>query len=385
MSQKHIALVANTAWSMLNFRGNLIRNLLQNHKVTVIAPYSEFGASVKKLQAMGCNYVDININSKGTNPIEDIKLIFRLAKLYKNLQPDIIFHYTIKPNIYGTLAAKIAKIKYSVAVNTGLGYTFLHNNLVSKIARWLYKFSFKYAYSVWFLNSNDLNVFVQHNLVDVHKLMLLNSEGVDIKYFSPQINDKTSQFSKLNQEKQINLIMICRMLWDKGVSEYIQAAQYFKQNSANYDVLINFNLLGECAVQNPSAISHEQIQEWQQQGLINYLGISQDVRQEINNVDCIVLPSYAEGVARTLLEGASMGKVLIASNIPGCTEVVIHGYNGFLCEVKNADSLIAAIESFIQLSQEERDTMGINGRKHIENNFDDVKVIQTYNQLIDKI
>lgn len=333
-----------------------------------MAPYDKFS---DKIKGIGCDVIDLPMAAKGVNPLEDIKLMAMLYLFYRRIKPDFIIHYTIKPNIYGSLSAKLAGVP-SLAITTGLGYTFLNDNLIAKIARQLYKFAFRFPKEVWFLNEDDRQAFLAYDLVSEDKAILLHGEGVNVSHFSPMpitINDGATTF-----------LLIARMLWDKGIGEYIDAARVIKEKYAN----VRFQLLGACDVPNPSIISREQISKWESEGIIEYLGITDDVRAMIANADSVVLPSYREGIPRTMLEAAAMAKPLIVSDAPGCKDVVINGKTGFLCQVKSRDSLAAAMECIINQSMKERLDMGAAGRAFILEQFDERVVINKYIVMLSK-
>ncbi|MGL5605382.1 MAG: glycosyltransferase family 4 protein [Plesiomonas sp.] len=363
MHNKKIVLVANTAWSMFNFRnGLLLRLLKEGYHLTVIAPQDAFS---DKLRLMGCQVIDLPIEAKGVSPWQDIKLIKKLARLYKRLKPDFIIHYTIKPNIYGSFAAKLVGVP-SLAVTTGLGYTFVNNNWVSKVAHKLYEFSFRFPKEVWFLNEDDRQVFLQSRLLTEKKAVLLHGEGVNIEHFAPQLPNKLV--------KPVSFLLIARMLWDKGIGEFIDAARLVKAKYPD----AQFQLLGACGVANPSVIEREQIAKWESEGVIEYLGTTNDVRQIIRNVDCVVLPSYREGIPRTLMEAAAMAKPLIATDNAGCRDVVLPKKTGLLCPAKDAIALAKCCEQLIALTPDERAAMGAAGRVFMSEKFDEQLVIEQY-------
>lgn len=369
MNKNHIVIVANTAWSVFNFRYGLLKRLLSDgYHISVVAPNDKFSG---KLKDMGCDVIDLPISAKGVNPFDDIKLVTLLYRYYRKLNPDFIIHYTIKPNIYGSLAAKIAGIP-SLAITTGLGYTFVNNNFIAKIARLLYKMAFRYPKEVWFLNEDDRQAFLEYSLVSGSKAKLLHGEGVNVSHFSP--------ISVSSNNNRITFLIIARMLWDKGIGEYIEAARVIKSKYPK----THFQLLGACDVPNPSLISREQISVWESEGIVEYLGTTDDVRTVIANVDCVVLPSYREGIPRTMLEAAAMAKPLIVSDAPGCKDVVIHGKTGFLCKVKNSDSLAAAMELIVNQSTQERVDMGMAGRNLVLHKFDERVVIEKYIDMLSK-
>lgn len=370
MINNKICLVANTAWSVFNFRRGVVQSLINcGCEVIVIAPYDEaFG----KLEEMGCTVIDLQMDARGINPINDFFLIVRLYHLYKRLRPSFIIHYTIKPNIYGTLAAKVAGFP-SLAITTGLGYTFLNDNFVAKVARHLYKLAFKFPKEVWFLNSDDMQAFFERNLISPQKAKLLHGEGVDTDYYSPKI--------EVIHDDKVRFLLIARMLWDKGVGEYIKAAEIVKRS---YPEVV-FQLLGACGVANPSAIERAQVAVWEEQGIVEYLGTTDDVRSYIAQSTCVVLPSYREGIPRTLLEAAAMAKPLIATDVPGCRDVVVDGETGFICEAKDHASLASAFTKFLNMKDSERLDMGKAGRDFVEENFSEGLIIQRYMETITRL
>lgn len=367
---KKIVFVANSSWSIIKFRLGIIKTLVeQNYQVYVIAPSDEYSGEIISL---GCEYIDIKIDNKGSSPIKDIKTTYNLYKTYKRIQPNLIFHYTIKPIIYGSFAAKIGKVK-SIAVITGLGYTFINNNLTTKIAKFLYKFSLKFATKVWFINYDDKELFITQKLVQNSKVDILPSEGINTNIFTPIHKEKI--------DDTFRFLLIARMLWDKGVGEYIAAAETIYKNYQN----VEFGLLGFLDVANPQAISKEQMDIWIRNKYIKFYGSSSDVREFIKNADCIVLPSYREGISMTLMESASMEKPLIATNVPGCKDIVDDKENGFLCEVKNPQDLVDKMEKMLNLSQKDREKMGKKGREKMIREFDESIVINKYLQTIKEI
>jgi glycosyltransferase involved in cell wall biosynthesis len=314
---------------------------------------------------LGCIYLKLNFQTKTTNPFRDLFLIFQLYRHYRTIKPLIIFHYTIKPNIYGTIAAKLAGIK-SIGIVTGLGYAFLTTNLVTRLIRRLYKFSFRFSFKVWFLNQDDMGLFIHEKLIQPQKAFLLPGEGVNTDEFSPISVSRT--------EHDIIFLMIARILWDKGVQEYVDAAKIIKSRYPN----ARFQLLGPTDADNPSAVPRSTVEEWHRQGSIEYLGISGHVVAEIAKADCIVLPSYREGISKVLMEAASMAKPLIASNVTGCKELIDDSITGYLCEVKSSSSLAEKIEKMLQATTEERIEMGNKGRDKMIHYFDEKKIIQFY-------
>lgn len=363
-----ILFTSNVTWAMIKFRQGVLESLLkQGHQIYIVAPYDQF---VQSLQDMGCFCIDIRLSRKGINPIGDLKLMYTLYKIYCDIKPDIIFNYSIKPIIYGSFAAKLAGIN-SIAVNIGLGYTFINTNLISKISHFLYKLALYFPREVWFINEDDKAEFLSRSLVVENKTLVLPSEGVDIQYFAPR---------QKYGEKQA-FLLIARILWDKGVGEYYEAAKKLKKKYPD----IEFQLLGPIDDGNPKGITKEIIQKWHHEGSINYLGYTDDVRDFIAQATCIVLPSYREGKGMTLIEAGCMERPLIATDVPGCKDIVKDGYNGFLCEARNSKSLENAMEKMILLSLIDKKTFALNARIFMKMNFDQQKVIKIYDEKIGQI
>ena len=254
-----------------------------------------------------------------------------------------------------------------------MGHLFIKENITTKIAERLYKFALSFSKEVWFLNNDDKELFIKRKLVNEGKVKILPGEGINLEKFYPIENNR--------KDNKIIFLMVARVLWEKGFKEYTEAAESLKKKYNN----LEFQLLGMIDEDNPSGVKKEVIESYHKKEVINYLGTSNNVKKIIANCDCIVLPSfYKEGVPRTLMEGASMEKPLIATNIQGCREVVEDNYNGYLCEPKNSQDLIAKIEKFILLSKEEREKLGKNGREKMKKEFDANIIIKKYKNRINK-
>jgi len=365
-----IMLVANTAWSIFRFRHGLLVSLLKaGVEVVVVAPQD---SSFADLQALGCSTLDLGLSAKGVNPFLELLLLFRLWRIYKKLQPDLIIHYTIKPNIYGSLAAKVAGIR-SLAVTTGLGYTFVNDNVVARVARCLYRLAFRFPQEVWFLNADDRGEFLARRLVDDSRAILLPGEGIDLARFSPRVPVPSP-------DGRFRFLLIARMMWDKGVGEFVQAAQIVRRSYPN----AVFQLLGACDVPNPSQIGIAQVETWVREGIVEYLGTTDDVCSAIARADCVVLPSYREGVPRTLMEAAAMAKPLIATDVPGCRDVVKDGINGFVCPMKNAEALADSCIRMLNATENDRQQMGLAGRQLMVEHFDEALVVSRYAEMLQR-
>lgn len=365
---KTIAFVSSNAWSVFNFRLDVIRWLIQQQvKVLVISPSDDYAS---KLTDAGCHFIPIEFNNKGENPIKDYSFYKNLRKLYHQHRPDFIFHYVAKPNIYGSLAAAAEKIP-SVAVITGLGYPFAKRNLLFHIIRTLYRRSLRHASEVWFLNNEDAKVFITEKIVSISKMKVLPGEGVNTKHFAPRISQPTSD--------TFQFLMSTRLLKSKGIGLYADAARLLKKK--NYQV--SFALIGFFEQNHPDSITPEQLKNWESEGLIEYQGFADDVRPFVEKADCIVFPSfYNEGVPRCLMEAASMEKPAITSFNRGCKEVVLNNSNGYICNLNDPFDLADKMEKMINLPAEERQRMGKNGRQLVLRKFDICKIIEEYSNTL---
>ncbi|SKC89427.1 glycosyltransferase family 4 protein [Ohtaekwangia koreensis] len=361
-----IAIVLNTSWNIYNFRMNFVRALLeQGYEVHTIAPEDEY---THLLEQSGCVHHKVKMDSRGANPIKDSALIVELYSIYKRVKPDIILHYTIKPNVYGTLAASMLGIP---VVNNvcGLGTVFLKKNLVSAIAIFLYKISFRFAKKVYFQNPDDLNLFVNQKLVPADAVDLLPGSGIDLKKFQPAAFKRNDKFT---------FLLISRLITDKGVMEYIEAVRKLQSSGVN----AHFQVLGAMDPEHKRGIKTEVIQNWIDTKTIEYLGTTDNVQKFIHQADCIVLPSYREGTPRTLLEAASSSKPIIATDVPGCNHVVKNNFNGLLCKLKDADDLAEKMKMMAGFENTTLKLFGENGRAKMEAEYNESVVIDKYLQTI---
>jgi len=362
-----IAIVLNTSWNIYNFRLGLIRSLMdQGHQIVAIAPEDEY---TQKVIYTGCSFERITMDSRGANPVKDMGLIIELFRIYRRVRPDIVLHFTVKPNIYGTFAARMLNIP-SINNVCGLGTVFLNKGLISVIARIMYKLAFRYPQKVLFQNDEDLKLFIREKLIREEKTDLVPGSGLDLKRFQPREKKHTGEFI---------FLLISRLIFDKGIVEYINAIRDLKKKG----IKARFQILGAIDEEHKRGIPAETIFSWADEGLIEYHPRVQDVRGHIQQADCIVLPSYREGTPRTLLEAAGMGKPIVTTNVAGCNHVVRDNYNGYLCNLKDAEDLAEKMQNMYLLNQEEREVMGLLGREIVENHFDEHKVIAKYKNLID--
>ncbi len=364
LDNKLIVITANTAWSIVNFRKELIDSLKQaRYRVIAIAPEDKYTTLIP------CEYIPIKINRRGTNPLEDIQFYFNLRNIYKRLKPFAVLHFTSKVNIYGALAARKLSIRCINNIS-GLGSAFIGGGLVARIQQILYRIALRYAHMVFFQNKVDKDYFIKRKLARPEQSDLLPGSGVDVARFSPQSNSNNRSFI---------FLMISRLIKDKGIYEYVQAAEKIKRKYPNSE----FHIVGFLDNLNPSAIKKEELEYWVEEGLIDFLGRKDDVRNVIAASDCVVLPSYREGTPRTLLEAASMAKPIIATDAAGCRQVVDDGKTGFLCHVRDSEDLADKMEKVMLLSESARKNMGLKGREKIKREFDEEIVIKKYLEVLE--
>ena len=366
---KIIVISYNTARYLYRFRLEIILELLRRgHKVVTVAPRDEYS---DKLASLGCVVYDIKMSSRGANPFVDLVTFIMYYKIYSRIKPDLALHFTLKPNIYGTLAAQFNHVK-SINMITGLGTAFVSHSWMTKMVEVLYKFSQRSAEKILFQNFDDLKLFIDRGLATAEKARVIPSSGVNLSEFSlaPHRKKQTPIF-----------LMVCRMIRDKGVLEFVNAARQLKSEYPN----VRFQLLGQLNVDNRTAISKDQMDGWVAEGVVEYLGESEDVRTYIDQADCLVLPSYREGLSKILLEAAAMGRVVIASNVPGCRELVDDGISGYLCEPKNVCDLVSKLKLVLSLSSNDLIRMGLNGRIKIEREFDSKVIVAKYLAEIDEV
>lgn len=357
-----VAIVINTAWNIYNFRMGLIDELIANKaEVYAIAPEDSYGPL---LVQKGCHYVPVEMDNTGTNPWKDMRLTRRLLKVYKEVRPDLILHFTIKPNIYGTVAASLLGIPVINNV-CGLGTIFMKESFVNRVAKWMYKIAFRYPKVVFFQNSDDRELFVQEKLISAEIAQVLPGSGINLKHFMPKTFKKNKEFT---------FLLIARLLYDKGIMEYVEAVKSLRVRG----VMAKFQLLGAQDPLHKRGISPTLLEQWINNDTVEYLGTTDDVRRFIDKADCIVLPSYREGTPRTLLEAASSGKPIVATNVPGCNNVVENNYNGFLCKLKDAEDLAGKMYDMLLLNEDEWAQMGKNSRAKVEKQFDERIVIDKY-------
>lgn len=366
-----MAIVVNTSWNIYNFRGGLVRGIIQRGgRVVAIAPPDDYSAN---LQELGATYVPLRkLSRKGTNPITDLRLVFELRRIYRKFGVNIALHYTIKPVIYGSMAARLCGVS-NVSTLTGLGYAFITPGLVNRVVKGLYRRALRSAHFTFFQNADDRALFVSKRLVRENKSGVIAGSGIDTDRFQP--------YETTEEEGKLNFLFIGRLLYDKGVVEYYEAARALRRRHPE----AIFNIVGGLDDGNPSGVPATVVREWQATGDIVYHGQVADTRPYIAEATAVVLPSYREGLPRVMLEGMAMSKPLVASDVPGCRDTVDDGVNGYLVDVQSADSLAEGMQKIIDHSPAERAEMGRRGRKIATERFAEPVIVNQYLKLLTDI
>ena len=361
---KKIAVIENGLISTYTMREALMMRLLQEGcDVYILTHTNRFVPQVEK---MGLKV--INIGSGNLNPLKVSRYIYNLRKALKKIKPDVCLTFSIRPAIWGNLITRELKIP-TITNITGVGPLFISKNIVYRTARTLYRNALSKTKKVFFQNYDDMNLFIERKFVKSSIAERIPGSGIDYKKFSPIIL----------KEKDSNIfifLFVGRLIKDKGIFEYVNAAKIIRKKFPN----AIFNVMGPFWTQNlkKNTITHTQLQNWIDEGVIDYLGEKKDVRKFIAEADCIVLPSYREGTSNTLLEAASMEKPAITTNTTGCKEIVSDNETGFLCHVKDELDLADKMEKMILLPAEERKEMGTRARQKIIKEYDKQIVIQAY-------
>lgn len=364
--KKKVLLLGNHGFVIYNFRKELIQRLLRDgYEVYVSLPYDE---KVDVMISWGCKFVETNVDRRGTNPATDLKLVGHYVKILKDIKPDVVLTYTIKPNLYGGIACRMLNVPCINNI-TGLGSGFSGNPALKFLLTNLYKVGLKKSKCVFFQNTEDMNTLLDNKIVK-GSYELIPGSGVNLKEY---------EFVEFPAEDNLNFIFIGRIMKDKGIDQYLEAA---KEVKTKYP-MVNFNVIG--FIEKSQAHYNDLINQYDNEGYINYLGYQSDVRPFIQEASCLIQPSHGgEGLSNVLLETAATGRALIASDIAGCRETIDEGVNGYTFKEKSSESLVNKIEKFISLSYIEKTDMGKKSRKKIENEFDRRIVIESYLKQIKK-
>jgi glycosyltransferase involved in cell wall biosynthesis len=363
-----VFLASRCSWTFYNFRAGLARSLAARG-FEVVGAGAGGDDYEKKTLALGIPFRILPVDKRGVNPLADLRLVFAFYRWYREGQPDVVHHFTIKPVIYGSIAARVAGVPRIINTITGLGYVYTDRQ---GILRWivdrLYRFALRFSHRVFFQNEDDRALFVDRGLVNPAVALLVPGSGVNTDRFRPE----AAPAPRPARAHGATVLMLSRVLRDKGAYEYVDAARYVRRSMPD----VRFCIVGEIDVRNPSAVAEETVRAWQNEGVIEWFGHTDEVRPHIARADMVVLPSYREGMPRSLMEASAMGKPVIATDVVGCREVVEHGRTGLLVPVRDSEALAKAI---IELARdpEQRARMGAAGREKMLREFDERFVIES--------
>lgn len=353
---KKILILANNGGGLYRFRRELIEELLKCYEVNISLPYGEF---VHDMIGMGCLFHETKIDRRGMNPIKDVILFLYYIRLIRKVKPDVILSYTIKPNIYGGMVARLFKIPYMSNI-TGLGSAVERESILQTITLKLYRIALKKAACIFFQNQGNMNFMINHNVKGQNQVLVPGS-GVNLDFYKPL---------PYPIESETNFVFISRVMKEKGIDLYLEAARVMVERYGN----VKFHICGFC-----EEGYEEIVNKYVENGIVIYHGSIIDVREIHKISNCTVHPSYyPEGMSNVLLESAACGRPIITTPRPGCGEVVDDGYNGYIVAEKNPGDLITQIEKFISLDVESRKQMGMNGRNKVMKEFSREIVVNTY-------
>ncbi len=373
MNKPPIVFTCNSAFGVANFRGGVIRALVRaGHRVVVVAPPD--AEQQARLLALGAQFEPWEVSGQGAGIIGEWQALRSLMAIYRKLRPALCFHFTIKAVIYGAMACRKLGLP-CISVITGLGYVFLNNSWISSVARLLYRRTLAWSREIWFLNEDDRLTFERSALIGNVPVYMLPGEGIDLEHFQgPPLATGTQHGSGRC------FLMVARLLVDKGVNEFVEAARRVRAERP----AARFQLLGPAGADNPSAIPIERVQAWHREGVIDYLGVASDVRPALTAADCVVLPSYREGLPRSLLEAAALQRPVITTDVPGCRELVLDGISGLLCQPQDAEDLAQQMLRIDGLPATELSAMGTRGRTLMAERYDERIVIALYLEALDR-
>lgn len=362
-SRPLLALSANDGWGIVNYRAGLIAALqATGYRVAVLAPD---GPHSDAIRAMGVIFQPVAMQAKGRSPVGDFLAFTRFRRELRRLCPGAFLGFTIKPNIYGSMAAQTLRIPVINNI-TGLGAMFEHKGPLNRLVTILYQLAIRRSAMVFFQNRDDRDLFIERGLVRPERAGLLPGSGVDLDHFQPK---------PIAERAGITFLLASRLLWAKGIAEYVEAARMLKAGRRD----LCFRLAGALGPPGPGTVAQADLKLWMDEGVIDYRGASEDIREELAEADCVVLPSYyREGVPRVLLEASAMAIPVIAADSVGCRDAVTDGETGLLCEPRSAESLAATMERIADLPVDSRRAMGAAGRARMEREFSETIVHRAY-------
>jgi glycosyltransferase involved in cell wall biosynthesis len=359
-----IVATVNAAWNLVNFRMGVLRALVaRGDEVVAVAP--EDAASRATLAEAGIRLVALPMDSAGVSPARDLALLANFRRVLGRERPAAMLGYTIKPNVYGSIAARSLGIPTLNNIS-GLGTGFMRAGLLNRVVRGLYRVGLARANTVFFQNGDDLAQFESLGLVRPHQAVLLPGSGIDLDRFAPAPPG--------DPVRPLRFLLVARMLWDKGVGEYVDAARMVRRDHPH----VRFGLLGGIGAENRTAIPAATVAGWVREGVIDHYPAVADVRGPMADADVIVLPSYREGTSRVLLEASALARPTITTDVPGCRDVIEDGVGGMLVRVKDAGSLADAMRRMIALAPAERHAMGQAARARVERDYAEQRVIDIY-------
>jgi len=351
-----ILILTNNDVGLYKFRKELLEVLLKENEVYICLPYGHY---VDQMKQMGCQFIDTEFNRKGMNPFKDFALLRNYHRIIRSVKPDIVFTYTIKPNVYGGIACQMNKVRY-VANITGLGTVLENGGILQRIASMLYRIGLKGAQRIFFQNQANMSFMNERKIVRNNGKIIPGS-GVNLKMYHPL---------EYPEEKPIGFVYVGRMMKEKGFGLYLDAAEYIHQEYPD-------TVFHVCGPDEDDYL--QKVIRLEKQGVIRYHGMVEDMVEIYRQVQCIVHPSYyAEGMSNVLLEAAACGRMLITTDRPGCREIVDDGINGYLIKQNDLEDLIEKIGKVVQMNYEDRIAMGKEGRKKVEKEFDRKLVIDSY-------
>jgi glycosyltransferase involved in cell wall biosynthesis len=367
-----IAVVANSAWYIANFRLALMAALRERgHEVVAISANDD---DVVRINAAGFRHRVIPLSGRGTRLLGELASLRALRRALREELADIALSYTPKGNIYTAFARRASTCR-QIANVSGLGSSFIRQDWLTQLVRGLYRVAFRRVDHVFFQNEDDRRVFIDSGLIDAATSERIPGSGVDLRHFAFE------SLPVLTEGARPTFLMIARLLGDKGVREFVAAARTLRERYPK----ARCQLLGKLGADNPSAIAPRELADWIAGGDVEYLGYHVDVRPFISAATCVVLPSYREGVPRTLLEAAAMGRPLVATDVPGCRDTIDNGCNGWLCRARDVASLTEAMHRVVAMSDAQRAAMGVQSRRKMEAGFSDTIVVDRYLRVVEAL
>lgn len=370
-----LLLCCNSAFGVANFRAGLLKSWCEaGHDVVVVAPPD--GRFDAEIRSAGARFLPWSVSARSARPSTEWVALRQLVRIYREAKPDLAFHYTIKPVVYGAIAASWTGVP-CVSVITGLGYVFLNDGAVSRLARLLYRLTLQRSREVWFLNEDDRATFKELSLLGAQPTITLPGEGIDLARFDARpLPPRDSPAGK-----KFVFLMVSRLLGDKGVREYVAAARHLRMSRPD----LVFRLLGPIDNGNPTAIHRAELDAWTADGSIEYLGVMHDVRPAVHAAHAVVLPSYGEGLPRTLLEAAAMGRPTVATNVSGCRDVVVDRVTGLLCRPRDSRDLAGRLADLADFDDATLTRMAEAARAHVAARFDERLILQLYADAVERI